>query len=140
MHIRQVSGKAHFEPAMLDVPGENIHKTITHAYMVFPNTVIITSPYYISVMIVIPRAANKSTVEYFMLTQGPADNDKALDLYTRSYDMVLNVFGNEDFRAACLSQQGLESGALEEVIYGGLETNIPMFYDIVDRFMAEGAP
>lgn len=138
-HIRQSSGKANFEPAMLDLPDENIHKTITHAYMVFPNTVIITSPYYISIMIVIPRAADRSTVVYFMLTREPADNDKALDLYTRSYEMVLNVFGNEDFRAACISQKGLASGALKEVVYGGLETNIPMFYDIVERFIAGDA-
>ncbi|WP_229459246.1 SRPBCC family protein [Massilia cavernae] len=133
-HIRQVSGKAQFEPAMLDLPGENIHKTVTHSYLVFPNTVIVTSPYYISVMIIGPRAANRSTVDYFMLTPGPADSDKALDLYTRSYDMVLNVFGNEDFRAASLSQKGLESGALAELVYGGLEASIPAFYETVEQF------
>lgn len=137
-HLRQVSGKANFEPAQLDgMAGENIHKTITHAYVLFPSTVLITSPYYMSVMIIQPRGAGKSTVEYFNLTREPADNDKARELFSRSLDMVLNVFGNEDFRAAGLSQIGLESGALKTVLYGGLETAIPLFYTILDKHLAQ---
>lgn len=134
-HIRQISGKANFEPAMLDLPGENIHKTVTHAYLVFPNTIIVTSPYYINVMIIVPRGVNRSTVEYFMLTPGPADSDKAQDLYQRSFELMQKVFGTEDFRAACISQVGLESGALTEVVYGGLEQQIPVFYETVDRYL-----
>lgn len=137
-HIRQISGKANFEPAMLDLPDENIHKTVTHAYLVFPNTIIVTSPYYINVMIIMPNGVNRSTVDYFMLTPGPADSPKAEDLYRRSFDLMQKVFGTEDFRAACISQQGLESGALEETVYGGLESQIPVFYETVERFLEPG--
>jgi phenylpropionate dioxygenase-like ring-hydroxylating dioxygenase large terminal subunit len=136
-HLRQVSGKANFEPSRLDsLAHENIHKTITHAYVLFPSTVIITSPYYISVMIIQPRSASRSTVHYFNLTREAPDNDKARELFARSFDMILNVFGNEDFRAACLSQAGLQTGALKDVLYGGLETPIPMFYEILERHLA----
>lgn len=138
-HIRQISGKANFEPAMLDLPDENIHKTVTHAYLVFPNTIIVTSPYYINVMIIMPNGVNRSTVDYFMLTPGPAENEKAQDLYTRSFDLMQKVFGTEDFRAACISQVGLESGALTEVVYGGLEQQIPVFYETVERYLAKAA-
>jgi len=134
-HIRQISGKANFEPAMLDLPDENIHKTVTHAYLVFPNTIIVTSPYYINVMIIMPNGVKRSTVEYFMLTPGPADNPKAQDLYAKSFDLMQKVFGTEDFRAACISQTGLESGALTEVVYGGLEAQIPIFYETVERYL-----
>ncbi|MBP7705459.1 MAG: aromatic ring-hydroxylating dioxygenase subunit alpha [Caulobacter sp.] len=137
-HIRQISGKANFEPEMLDLPGENIHKTVTHAYLVFPNTIIVTSPYYINVMIIMPAGVGKSVVDYFMLTPGPADNPKAQELYTRSFELMQKVFGTEDFRAACISQVGLESGALKEVVYGGLEAQIPVFYETVDRYMNPG--
>src|SRR5207244_2298032 len=50
-HIRQTSGKAHFNPELLKEKDGNIHKHITHAYLLFPNTIVVTSPYYISVMI-----------------------------------------------------------------------------------------
>ncbi len=134
-HIRQISGKANFEPEMIDLPGENIHKTVTHAYLLFPNTVVVTSPYYISVMIIMPNAVGESTVDYFMLTPGLADNPKAEELYAKSYELILKVFGTEDFRAAEISQVGLESGALEEVVYGGLETSIPEFYRTLESYL-----
>ena len=132
-NIRQVSGKANFEPSMLDIEGESIHKTVTITYLAFPNAVVITSPYYVSIMLIKPDAANHTTVEYFMLTRDPADNDKARELFCRSYEMVLNVFGNEDFRAAAISQAGLESGGIKETIYGGLENQIPIYYDILEK-------
>ena len=134
-HIRQVSGKADFSPEQLDAPGESIHKTVTITYIAFPNVAVITSPYYVSVMLIQPQAANRTAVQYFMLTRDPADNDKARELFARSYEMILNVFGNEDFRAAAISQTGLESGTLTELLYGGLETQIPVFYDILERHL-----
>lgn len=134
-HIRQISGKAHFEPEMLDIPGENIHKTVTHAYLLFPNTVVVTSPYYISVMIIMPNGVADSTVDYFLLTPGPADNPKGEALYAKSYELILKVFGTEDFRAAEISQVGLESGALDEVVYGGLELSIPEFYRTLETYL-----
>jgi phenylpropionate dioxygenase-like ring-hydroxylating dioxygenase large terminal subunit len=134
-NIRQISGKLNFTPDCLDIPGENIHKSVTHAYNIFPNGVVVTSPYYISVMILMPRAVNRTVVELFNLTRVAPDNPKAEELYKRSYEMVLNVFGNEDFRAAQISQEGLESGAMKDVVYSGLEATIPQYYDILDRYV-----
>ena len=127
-NIRQISGKADFNPADLDIPGENVHKTVTHAYLVFPNTVVVTSPYYISVMIIIPTGVRSTTVDYYMLTRLPPDTPKGEEIYQRSYEMIIGVFGGEDFRAAEISQAGLDSGALEEVVYCGLEATIPIYY------------
>jgi phenylpropionate dioxygenase-like ring-hydroxylating dioxygenase large terminal subunit len=132
-HIRQISGKQQYTPDVLDIPGENIHKSVTHAYQVFPSTVLVTSPYYISVMIIMPKAPDCSTVDYFMLTRTPADNDRARDIYQRSYEMIVNVFGNEDYRAAEWCHAGLVSGALEDLVYCGLEAAIPNYYENLER-------
>jgi phenylpropionate dioxygenase-like ring-hydroxylating dioxygenase large terminal subunit len=134
-HFRQISGRGDFEPALLDQPVENIHKLITMTWQLIPSTVLIGSPYYLSVMIVIPQAPNRTRVDYHMLTRMPPDNEKADELYKKSYDMILNVFGNEDFRAAEISQKGLESGALEETIYCGMEEAIPRYYDILEKHL-----
>ena len=135
LNIRQISGKVAFTPDCLDIEGENIHKSVTHAYLVFPNTVIVTSPYYISVMFIMPKGPGKTVVDYLMLTRSAPDNDKAKELYQRSYEMVLGVFGGEDFRAAEISQTGLESGALEDLVYCGLEETIPLYYEILERYL-----
>ena len=135
-HIRQVSGKIEFAPGGLENE-KNIHKTITHAYLLFPNTVLVTSPYYMSLMIIIPTAVGKTRVDYHMLTLNPADNPKSQALYQTSYETVLNVFGNEDFKAAEWCQKGLQSGALDAIgkVYSGLECAIPMQYATLDRYL-----
>ncbi|MBN2973360.1 aromatic ring-hydroxylating dioxygenase subunit alpha [Roseomonas aeriglobus] len=128
-HQRKIAGKIRYKPEMLDLPGENIHKTVTHAYQIFPNAVLITSPYYMSFMTLMPKAPGETIVEYFNLVPGEAPNEKVADLYRRSYELVLHVFGNEDFRAAEISHAGLASGALDVVTYGGMENTIPMYYE-----------
>ena len=132
-NIRQISGKAQFSPADLDLPDENIHKTVTHAYLVFPNTVVVTSPYYISVMVIIPTGVRSTTVDYYMLTRLPPDTPKAEEIYQRSYEMIIGVFGGEDFRAAEISQVGLDSGALDDVVYSGMEATIPIYYEQLEK-------
>jgi phenylpropionate dioxygenase-like ring-hydroxylating dioxygenase large terminal subunit len=139
LHYRQISGKAHYTPQALDDTDANIHATVTHAYQLFPSTVIVTSPYYISVMIIMPQSVGRSTVEYFMTTRSAPDNPKAEELYARSYETILNVFGGEDFRAAEWSQEGLAAGALENVVYCGLEEAIPQYYDVLDKLVAGGS-
>ncbi|MET0656959.1 MAG: SRPBCC family protein [Steroidobacteraceae bacterium] len=134
-HIRQTSGKAHFNPDLLKGEVSNLHKHITHAYLAFPNTIVVTSPYYISVMILMPRAKDRTNVDYYMLVKSKPDNPKAEDLYKRSYELIHDVFGGEDFRAACLQQEALNSGAIGEVHFGGLENMIGPFHTSVESFL-----
>ena len=136
VHTRQISGKANFTPDVLvQEAHKNIHGVVTHAYLLFPNTVVVTSPYYISVMFIMPTAVDRSRVDYFMLTREAPDNPKAEELFSRSYELILKVFGTEDFRAAEISQEGLSSGALKNLVYGGLEAAIPNFYEHFEAFL-----
>ena len=136
VNIRQVSGRIGYVPAMLDEdPAQNIHKLVTHAYTAFPNCVVVTSQYYTSVMILMPRAAGRTTVEYFMLTPGAPTTDKAREVFARSYELILNVFGGEDFRAAEISQVGLEAGVPRETVYCGLESNIVRYYEALEALL-----
>ena len=135
-NIRQVSGRIGYEPSMLDEqPDGNIHKLITHAYTAFPNVVIVTSQYYTSLMIQMPTAPDRTTVNYYMLTPGPATTPKAEEVFSRSYELILGVFGGEDFRAAEISQSGLNCGVPNETIYCGLETNIIRYYEALEALL-----
>lgn len=135
-NIRQVSGRIGYEPAMLDVdPDANIHKLVTHAYTVFPNLVLVSSQYYTSIMILMPQAPDRTTVHYYMLTPGPATTPKAEEVFQRSYELIIGVFGGEDFRAAEISQAGLSCGVPEETAYCGLETNIIRYYEALEALL-----
>lgn len=134
-HQCQTSGKANFDPEILKGPVDNLHKYVTHAYLVFPNTVVITSPYYFSVMILMPRAKDRTIVEYFMLTRGPAQSAKAEDLFRRSFELIHDVFGGEDFRAAELQQAAMCAGGIDEVYFGGMEEMIGPFHRSIESFL-----
>lgn len=135
-NVRQLSGRIGYEPSMLDDdPDANVHKLITHAYTGFPNCVVITSQYYISVMLLKPRGPDRTTVEYFMLTPGPAETPKAKEVFERSYELIVKVFGGEDFRAAEISQAGLSAGVPETTLYCGLEENIVRYYEQLESLM-----
>ena len=135
-NIRQVSGRIGYVPAMLDAdPAQNIHKLVTHAYTAFPNCVVVTSQYYTSVMILMPREPGRTTVEYFMLTPGAPTTDKAREVFERSYELILGVFGGEDFRAAEISQIGLAAGVPETTVYCGLESNIVRYYEALEALL-----
>lgn len=134
-HIRQCSGKANFDAALLKGDVDNLHKHITHAYLMFPNTVFITSPYYMSVMVLMPRGKDRTMVDYYMLVRSAPDTPKAEDLYTRSFEMIHNVFYGEDFRAATIQNEALASGAIPEVHFGGLEEMIGPFHESIESYL-----
>jgi phenylpropionate dioxygenase-like ring-hydroxylating dioxygenase large terminal subunit len=136
-NLRQTSGRINFSPDMLAERDINIRNYIVHAYNLFPSTVVITSPYYTSVMSFMPLGADRTEVDYHMLVEGPPDNAKAEDLYARSFAVIQDVFGNEDFAGSETCQVGLNAGAIKDVIYTGMEVNIPRFYEGVDSALAD---
>jgi hypothetical protein len=87
-------------------------------------------------MILIPRDVDHTTVHYFMLTPGPATSQKAEEVFKRSYELIISVFGGEDFRAAEISQEGLSTGVPAEVVYCGLEANIVHYYEALEALLA----
>lgn len=113
----------------------------TFAYQLFPATVLVISPDYINVMTLWPQGHDRTLVEDFMLIPEEPQSDKARDHWERSWKLLDGgVFGSEDFRAAALGQQGLQSGAVQEITLGTLEGGIRRFHEICEEQMtlAEG--
>ncbi|RYY23782.1 MAG: aromatic ring-hydroxylating dioxygenase subunit alpha [Sphingomonadales bacterium] len=114
-----------------------LRAAITYTYQMFPGAVLIVSPDYINLMVLMPQAEDRVLVEDFMLIPEAPATEKALAHWERSWELLDNgVFAAEDFRAAELGQQGLSSGAIERLTLGTLERGIRNFHDAVETSLS----
>jgi glycine betaine catabolism A len=133
-HARSAVGRA-AELADLDMGDwPQLRSAVTFAYQLFPATVVVVSPDYVNLMVLMPQSVDRTLVEDFMLIPEEPQSNKARDHWQRSWDMLDGrVFGGEDFRAAALGQQGLSSGAVAQLTLGTLEAGIKRFHDTVQE-------
>ncbi|MEQ1548092.1 MAG: aromatic ring-hydroxylating dioxygenase subunit alpha [Chakrabartia sp.] len=132
-HQRSAVGRA-AELADIDMGNwPQLRSAVTFAYQLFPATVVVVSPDYVNLMVLMPQAVGRTLVEDFMLIPEKPTSEKAQSHWQRSWDLLDGgVFGAEDFRAVALGQEGLSSGAISHLTLGTLETGIRRFHDAIE--------
>ncbi|HEY0148837.1 MAG TPA: aromatic ring-hydroxylating dioxygenase subunit alpha [Allosphingosinicella sp.] len=133
-HQRSAVGRSEHFAGIDPDDWPSLRGAITFAYQLFPATVLVMSPDYVNLMVLMPQAVDRTLVEDFMLIPRPPENAGEEAHWEKSWRLLDGgVFASEDFRAAALGQQGLSSGALERLTLGTLETGIRHFHDQVER-------
>ena len=132
-HQRAVVGRSDYLEEVDRDNWDALRRAVTYTYFLFPNSIVIVSPDYINILVVMPQSVGFSLVEDFMLIpEAPATNEAEAH-WQKSWDLLDGgTFGAEDFHAAALCQEGLDSGLLRTVTLGTLENGIAAFHDRVE--------
>ena len=133
-HQRSAVGRLE-EMAAVDLTDmAQLRRVVTFAYQLLPATVIVPSPDYVNVMVLMPQAHDLTLIAEFLLIPEAPATEKALAHWEKSWNLLDGgVFASEDFRAAELGQQGLASGAVKHLTLGTLEGGIARFDAIVSE-------
>lgn len=138
-HQRSAVGRAE-EMDGVDLTDMNaLRRAITFAYQLLPGALVIPSPDYVNIMVLMPQAHDRTLIDNFMLIPEEPLTDKAREHWERSWRLLdEGVFASEDFRAAELGQEGLESGAVPQLTLGTLETGIARYHASVEDALRVG--
>ena len=132
-HQRSVVGRADY---LADIDLDDwaaLRRAVTYTYFLFPSAILVVSPDYINLLVIMPQSVGSSLVEDFMLIPEPPATPEAEAHWQKSWDLLDGgTFGAEDFHAAALCHRGLESGLLEKVTLGTLESGIADFHRRVE--------
>jgi phenylpropionate dioxygenase-like ring-hydroxylating dioxygenase large terminal subunit len=140
-HQRSAVGRADRLATLDRNDWPKVRAAATFAYQFFPASILVVSPDYVNLMVLMPRAVGLTLVEDHMLIPELPETPEAEAHWARSWDLLDGrVFVGEDFRAAALGQEGLASGALPHLTLGTLEAGVRQFHDLIDAALAPQAP
>jgi glycine betaine catabolism A len=135
-HQRAVVGRAEYLAEIDRDDWSALRHAVTYTYFLFPAAILIVSPDYINLLVVMPQTVGTCLVEDFMLIPEPPGTPQAEAHWQRSWDLLDGgTFAAEDFRAAELCQRGIESGLVKTVTLGALEAGIPVFHERLEKLL-----
>ena len=137
-HVRQVGARK----TLLEVAGESeetwdLRRDTTVFYNVFPNSVLVFHPLWVSQMSLFPVGVDHVRVVHRMLAPCEPSDEAARARLEKSFEHIHSqVFEKEDLSIAESIQSTLASGSNDHVLLGGLEEGMRLFHQARDRALA----
>jgi len=138
-YLRQTSGRLGFtrEQAQAKLHSlSEIRSAVTFVYTLLPNAALIISPDYATLLVMQPQSVGHTIVDEYLLTDYDPGESGIVKKWRKSWDLTGKAFP-EDFWAAEQCQVGLETGAVPEVLVGGIETAMISFHELLAELLAE---
>lgn len=135
-HLRVMSGRAGFQQGEPVETFEQFRESAVVHYTIVPGALIITSPRYISVMLLSPQAADRTVVNYYMLVDRLPETEREIARYEKSLALMTRITTEEDFWVAELGTIAAKTGVIKEMTCGGMEREMVQFHKNVNEILA----
>ena len=146
-HIQSLVGRRAAEawaredasPQPLDMPG--LCELVTPSHVIFPNTITIFHPDYLSLVTLYPVAAGRLRWTHRMLIPAERSTPDWAPHWEKTFRLIEEgVFQKEDIACAIGIQQGFASGANRHLVAGRAEQGLAWFHADIDRALAPAEP
>jgi len=137
-HVRAIVGRGGFREAFAGNALEDLRNIATPTYVIFPNTIFVVQPDFVSRATAYPTALGDIYWEHDLIIPEEPQTEKARAHWELNYELIQNgVFKGEDLWVCEQIQKGLSSGANERMTYGIEEAPIQWWHDELDRHIEE---
>jgi hypothetical protein len=136
--VRQVGArKSLIEAATLAEDTWDLRRDTTVFYNVFPNTILVFHPDWVSWLSLQPDAVDRVTVVHRALVPSVLEGE-ARERFAKSFALIDGgVFEREDLMIAQNIQSALHCGANETVVLGAREEGMRLFHAARDAALAD---
>ena len=134
-HLRAMVARTEFD-AMRQKPMEDwdVRNDVSLAFYLYPNTIIIIHPDYISHLGLFPTAPDETICIHRCFLDEHPKSDKAQAHFQRAFDIIdKGVFDAEDFFVCEQAQIGMASGANDYFPLSDHEIGLQLFHQILDE-------
>ncbi|HEY5924560.1 MAG TPA: SRPBCC family protein [Kofleriaceae bacterium] len=142
-HIRALTGRR----ALLEAPSDlaasdgatiDLRQLATPSLHLFPATVFVEHPDFLSIMTMEPVSPNETAWDHMMLV--PAARSGEREHWTKSWQLIEDgVFQGEDLWVCEQAQHSIDAGAVDELLFGTLESAARWFHAAIDEALAREA-
>lgn len=129
-----VARRTALEPFDDPVERDALCRLVTPTYLLFPNTVLINHPDYLSAISVFPAGPTTHRWVHRMLIPATKATPDWTPHWEKTFRLLeQTVFEKEDVATAVAIQMGLAAGANTHMTFGRVERNVAWFHDEVAR-------
>ena len=133
-HVRAIVGRGGFQEAAASGSIDDIRDIATPTYVIFPNTIFVAQPGFVSRATAYPTALDEIYWEHDLIIPEEPTTEKARAHWELNYGLIQNgVFKGEDLWVCEQIQKGLRSGANEFLTYGIEEAPIQWWHEELTR-------
>jgi hypothetical protein len=104
----------------------------TVEYLISPSTVLSHSVDHLALYRFLPLAADRTAVEAMIYTPAPVETDRQATHYRRTLELHQRVSGDQDFTQCVKIQRSLETGRVDQVLFGRNEPAAIHFHRCLD--------